>query len=288
LIPNHYYSSVADIRRLKKTRNIWAKKSALPGIEYNLEDQAKNLRAICTPFKKEYVGNYNRQEATAANFGAGFGFIEPQALHSIIRYYKPKRIVEIGSGVSTFCSFKAIEINEKEINQKSNMICIEPNPSESLKTLKEVQIIQKEIQTIPFDVFTELKEGDLLFIDSSHTVKPASDVNYIILEILPRLRSGVIVHFHDIYLPYDYQRDLLTSYFQWCETSLLRAFLINNDRVKIIFCLSSLHYDKQAVMMDVFPDYKPQLDENGLTYGIYPSFKEADEHFPSSLYLQIL
>lgn len=288
LIPDHYYSSIANIDKLRKTRTVWAKKSELPGISYNLEEQARNLRVICAPFKNEYIGNRNYREAVSTHFGPGFGYIEAQALHSVIRHYKPRRIVEVGSGVSTFCSLKATEINEKETNQESSIVCIEPYPSEKLKALKGVQIIQKEVQTIPYEVFTELAEGDILFVDSSHTVKPASDVNYIILEVLPRLNSGVVVHFHDIFLPYDYQRDLLTSYFQWCETSLLRAFLIDNERVRIVFCLSSLHYNKQATLKEVFPEYKPQQDTDGLTYGIYPPFSNIDEHFPASLYLQFV
>jgi hypothetical protein len=141
---------------------------------------------------------------------------------------------------------------------------------------------------LPFRFFTNLEKGDLLFIDSSHTVKPGSDVNYIILEILPRLNKGVIVHFHDIFLPYDYQRDVLTNYFQWCETALLRAFLINNNKTKITFCLSMLHYDRQDSLKEVFPEYQPQNDVNGLTYGIYEPFTAINEHFPASIYIQIL
>lgn len=222
------------------------------------------------------------------HFGPGFGYIEAQALHSVIRYFKPRKIVEVGSGVSTFCSLNATQVNKKENNLDSEITCIEPHPSENLRILKGVQIIQKEVQTIPYNVFTDLQENDLLFVDSSHTVKPGSDVNYIILEILPRLNRGVVVHFHDIYLPYDYQRDILTNFFQWCETSLLRAFLVNNDKVKIVFCLSGLHYDYPAVLKEVFPEYRPQHDIEGLTYGIYEPFKVIEEHFPASIYLQFL
>ena len=290
LIPNHYYSPVANIDKLRKTKDFWAIKSELPGILYDLEEQAINLRTICTPFKKEYIENSNYLDAVANHFGPGFGYIEAQALHCMIRYYKPRKIVEVGSGVSTFCSLKAMEINKKETNQKSSITAIEPNPSENLKKLKGIQIIQKEVQLVPHTVFTELESGDILFIDSSHTVKPGSDVNYLILEILPRLKSGVIVHFHDIFLPYDYQREILTSFFQWSETSLLRAFLINNDKVRIVFCLSCLHYDKQVTLRDIFPKYTPQKDIDGLSYGLYPPFlplNNINDHFPSSIYLQI-
>jgi predicted O-methyltransferase YrrM len=273
---------------LLKTREIWANKSELPGVVFDLEKQIENLKNICVPFKKEYAGNNIYREALEKNFGHGFGYIEAQALHSVVRYFKPRKIVEVGSGTSTFCSLKAAQINKNETRVNSEIVCIEPYPHKSLRMLPEVQIIQKEVQTIPYELFTSLQERDLLFIDSSHTVKPSSDVNFIILEILPRLQKGVIVHFHDIFFPYDYQRDILTSYFQWCETSLLRAFLINNSKINIVFCLSSLHYNKPEILKIVFPEYQPQNDVNGLTYGFYPPFANIEKHFPTSIYLQFL
>jgi len=130
-----------------------------------------------------------------------------------------------------------------------------------------------------------LQQGDLLFIDSSHTVKPGGDVNYLILEVLPRLRKGVIVHFHDIYLPFDYQRDVLQTFFHWAETSLLRAFLIFNDKARIIFCLSHLHYERRDALREVFLEYSPQGDVNGLRLEEYKPFKLVPEHYPSSIYI---
>ena len=288
LVPDHYYSSLSNMNKLRGSKAIWAKKSQLPGVAYDLEEQVKTLHVISSSFKKEYAGNYVFLEGQRRHFGLGFGYIDAQALHCIIRHYKPKRIVEVGSGVSTYCSVKALELNRKETKQQSSMTCIEPYPSEMLRCLQGVQIIPQEVQTVPMQVFLNLEAGDLLFIDSSHTVKPGSDVNYLILEVLPRLKPGVIVHFHDIFLPFDYQRDLLTNYFQRCETSLLRAYLIDNHKTKILFCLSGLHYDRKAALKEVFPEYKPQKDLNGLTDGFYPPFHdEGQEHFPSSIYLQI-
>ncbi len=146
--------------------------------------------------------------------------------------------------------------------------------------------MKDRVQSIPVSKFEELTSGDLLFIDSSHTVRPGGDVNYLILEVLPRLSKGVFVHFHDIFLPYDYPRNVLNSYFQWMETSLLRAFLINNHKVRILFCLSHLHYDRQDSLKDVFPDYNPAPDENGLE--IDDKTDPDKQHFPASIYLEIL
>ena len=287
ILPNHYYSSVADINHLKKTKKIWAKKSTMPEIKLDLDEQIKNLKTICSPYKNEYLGNKIYKKAVSLHFGPGFGYIEAQALHSVIRHYKPKKIIEIGSGVSTYCSVTAVKMNTKELHQNSDIICIDPFPSAQLQMIKNITLIKKEVQTIPIKLFTDLNSNDILFIDSSHTVKPSSDVNYIILEILPRLHKGVIVHFHDIYFPYDYQRGILNSFFQWSESSLLRAFLISNYKVEIIFCLSILHYDRKSDLKEVFPEYNPSLDKNGLTDEIYEPFKEKSQHFPSSIYFQI-
>src|SRR4030095_8150769 len=128
--------------------------------------------------------------------------------------------------------------------------------------------------------FADLGEGDLLFIDSSHVVQVGSDVNHIVLEVLPRLRKGVIVHFHDIYLPYDYNRGFLDRITFPLETSLVHAYLIGNRAIEMIACLSLLHYDRREGLRELFPDYNPQNDADGL---FAPG---GGRHFPSSLWLR--
>ena len=121
-----------DINKLKKTKNIWAKKSDLPGIEVDLDKQIQLLEKICLPYQKEYKGNTEFKFAVNNGFGPGFDYIEAQTLHSVIRYYKPKNIIEIGSGVSTWCALKAADRNEAETGEKLNFTSIEPFPSKML------------------------------------------------------------------------------------------------------------------------------------------------------------
>lgn len=201
-----------------------------------------------------------------------------------MRHYKPRRIIEVGSGVSTYCISAALDRNREEAAGPSTITCIEPNPSDSLRRFGKATLLAERVQTLAPGFFSVLEANDLLFIDSSHTVKPGGDVNYLILEVLPRLRKGVIVHFHDIYFPYDYQRDLLRTFLQYSETALLHAFLIGNSLARIVFCLSQLHYERHSELTRVFPDYDPQPAVNGLTAeGVC-----RKQHFPSSLYLRIL
>ena len=289
--PAHYYSSIPNLNELIESKSLWAKKSNLYGLNINMEDQIENIKTICLPFKNEYLENKIFNYGTENKFGPGYGYIEAQALHSIIRKYKPKRVIEVGSGVSTWCILKANDLNKlQEGFVDFKLTCIEPYPNSVLKSLQEVNLIEKKVQEIAFEEeFYKLEKNDILFIDSSHTVKVGSDVNYIILEILPRLKPGVIVHFHDIFIPYDYNRNTLSTFFHWSETTLLRAFLINNKNARIIFCMSQLHYDAKSTLEEVFPEYNPQNDKDGLLDEKYVNFEQIhQEHFPSSIYIEIV
>lgn len=287
ILPVHYYSPVPNVHELRRTLALWTKKSDLPGVSMSLDEQIANLRTICLPYQHEYAGNQVYLEGVSNHCGPGYGYIEAQTLHAVIRRYKPQRIVEVGSGVSTYCMLAALALNQKETGRSAKLVSIEPYPSEKLRRLPEIQLIPQPVQTAPVELFKALGPGDMLFVDSSHTVKPGSDVNYLILEVLPILQSGVMVHFHDIFLPYDYQRDVLCTLFYWAETSLLRAFLIGNDKAKVLFCLSHLHYERKGVLREVFPEYSPQADTNGLRPEKYKPFDSIPEHFPSSIYIQI-
>ncbi|MEM6327978.1 MAG: class I SAM-dependent methyltransferase [Bacteroidota bacterium] len=277
--PVHYYVPLANFHELKRTKPVWARRSDLPGVTSSLDKQASRLQEICIPFREEYTGNITYHEAVNRHFGPGYGYIEAQALHGVVRHYKPLRVIEVGSGVSTLCMLRALELNEQETGQPFALTCIEPYPSNALRALDRIRLVESPVQTCSMEMFEELGSGDLLFIDSSHAVRPGGDVNYLILEVLPRLSPGVVIHFHDIYLPYDYPRDVLKTYFQWMETSLLRAYLIHNNRARILFCLSQLHYDRHEALTEAFPEYVPAPDDNGLE-------TTGRGHFPASIYIR--
>ena len=286
VVPVHYYVGVPDVIELERTTGEWQRKSELPGIELDLDAQLDALRAACVPYQAEFAGNSTYLEAIARSYGPGYGYVEAQALHSVIRHYKPRRIIEVGSGVSTHCMLTALELNRRDGAEPAAMTCVEPYPSARLRQTSGIKLLEHRVQAVPVDVFRQLQAGDFLFIDSSHTVKPGSDVNYLFLEILPVLAPRVIVHIHDIYLPYDYQRNVLKTFLHWSETSLLRAYLTHNSRVSILFCLSLLHYERQGQLRDVFPEYDPAPDVNGLNIDTVRPFEQLRGHFPSSIYLE--
>lgn len=286
ILPHHYYAAEPDILELERTRDTWSRPLSLRGIRVDLDEQAAHLHTICTPYRAEYMGSPWYRQAVSEGYGPGYGSIEAQALHAIVRYLRPARIIEIGSGVSTRCAFAATQLNAAETGREASITCIEPHPSAALQRLAArtdtVKILRDPVQQVPLNTFAELQENDIMFVDSSHVLKAGSDVGHIVLEILPTLARGVAVHFHDIYLPYAYQRDVLKTFLHNNETPLVAAFLAYNYRFQIIFCLSQLHYDRAEALATVFPDYRPQPGWRGLrTSG-------SAGHFPSALWLRVV
>ena len=253
ILPNHYYTPVADRHRLALTSSSWARRAELRGIDTAAGPQVDWLAANVAPFEAEYRGNAVYKTGMTQGFGPGYGYIEAQCYHGVLRALKPRRVVEIGSGVSTWCALQALEINAAE-GRPGRVTCIEPYPSDFLRAAA-IDLVAQPVEQLAPSYFDTLEAGDVLFIDSTHAVRPGGDVLYIYLSLLPRLKPGVIVHIHDIYLPFLYQRDVLTTLFQWTETALLAALLTNNDKLRILVCLSQLSYDAPEALARTFPDY---------------------------------
>lgn len=274
--PRHYYSSAPDLRGLAASREFWRSPSQLPGLHVDLDEQIAWLENTCKRFLDEYRGNAVFEKS--GRLGPGYGYIEAQALHGILRSVRPRQYLEVGSGVSTHVAVQALARNAKD-GRPGTVTCIEPYPREWLTSDARVHLHRTPVQAVDLDMFTSLTAGDVLFVDSSHVVKPGSDVNFLVLEVFPRLAPGVIVHLHDMYLPYDYQCDLLDSVLHWAETSLVRAFLTHNAHARILACMSHLHYERPEQLRVVFPDYQPAPNNDGLRAG--------EGHFPSSLWFEV-
>lgn len=158
-------------------------------------------------------------------------------LHSIIREYNPKHIIEIGSGYSTAVMLDA---NEYYMGGQIDITCIEPYPERLFSILKDgddkILSLRKDfVQNIILDEFDNLEENDILFIDSSHVAKMGGDVPYEYFNILPRLKKGVIIHIHDIFYPFTYPDKWIVGGRAYNEAFILRALLMNNNAYKMIF-----------------------------------------------------
>ncbi|WP_432021167.1 class I SAM-dependent methyltransferase [Streptomyces sp. 1222.5] len=274
--PRHYYSSAPDLRGLAESRELWRRPSSLPGLQIDLDEQMAWLEKACKPFIDEYRGD--RIFEDSGDLGPGYGYIEAQALHGILRSLCPGRYFEVGSGFSTHVALQALTRNAED-GRPGTVTCVDPYPRDWLCRDARIDLHRLPVQAVDLAMFTSLTAGDVLFVDSSHVVKPGSDVNFLVLEVFPRLAPGVIVHVHDIYLPYDYQCDLLASVLHWAETTLVRAFLVNNSRARILACMSHLHYERPGEMQAVFPDYHPAPHIDGLLAG--------EGHFPAPLWFEV-
>jgi len=178
----------------------------------------------------------------------------------------------------------------------TRITCIDPFPSNFLRlaaSRKQITLIDRPAQEVADEYLLDTGPGDLVFVDSTHTVKPGSEVNKIILEVLPRLSQDVFVHFHDITFPYDYGRSLLDSdLFFWQESALLHAFLIGNSRYSIRVALSMVHHAASGELQAALPAYKPATQVQGLNRSRHRGGGVLDRpgsgHFPSSAYFQVI
>jgi hypothetical protein len=162
----------------------------------------------------------------------------------MIRYFKPKKFIEIGCGFSTMVATRAHQNNLKENPQAvCQHICIEPYEMPWLEKLN-VQVIRSKVELTDKAMFSSLNRNDILFIDSSHMIRPQGDVLFEFLEILPILQSGVIVHVHDVFTPRDYPKEwIIDKHSFWNEQYLLEAFLSHNSDFEIIGALNFLKHE---------------------------------------------
>lgn len=263
---NHYYSNIPDLNELSP--NIFLKESELVGININESEQISLLREFETKYRLEYDA-WPKKPSTYYDFHisqTSFRSVDAQILHCMIRHFKPSQVIEVGSGYSSMITAKALLLNEKGNGNNFNFTAIEPYPNENLiKGIPGLKtVIAKFIQDVDLKIFKNLQENDVLFLDSTHTVKIGGDVNYEILELLPRLNKGVIVHIHDIFLPYEYPESWITSGERmWLEQYLLQAFLCNNDTYKIIWMSHFMHRKHSELLKNSMNYYEENLPYKG-------------------------
>jgi hypothetical protein len=220
--PIHFYEPLPDFRSLKVEEIEKAKRH--PALDFREPQQLSLLRDLTTEFSAELRLLADQKLPEFVN--SFFSDFDAAVYYSLIRHLKPRRIIEIGGGFSTRVANRALACNSRE-GDPGKLICIEPYPESRLTSATlEVELIQKRVEEIEPSFFSCLEPNDILFIDSSHTVKFGSDVCYEILEILPSLVSGVWVHVHDIFLPNDYPAEwLMERRLALNEQYLLEGFL---------------------------------------------------------------
>ncbi|MDP1737478.1 MAG: class I SAM-dependent methyltransferase [Caulobacter sp.] len=281
VLPKHFYSQVPDLAQMRALSS-WRAPMSLTGVAgRDLDGQVAFAAACLPPEVRAVLADRDvHAEAIAANGSdGGYGQIEAEFLYGFVRAHRPARVVQIGCGVST----AVIEAAGVDAGYRPQILCVDPYPTDFLRRRHAaggIALLAEPAQEVDLAVLTDLGAVDLLFIDSTHAVKPGSEVNRIVLEVLPRLAPGVFVHFHDIYFPYDYPRRLLSGdLFFHSESTLVHAFLVGNANCRIEASLSMLHYGARETMKSWFAHYDPQTDQQGLA-------GEGGRHFPSALWLR--
>jgi predicted O-methyltransferase YrrM len=234
----HYYSPIPSAEDvLSHVNSRKPPGNELNGINLNEHTQKKLIN--------EFADFYNdlpfpNQPLSGTRYYYGnewFRHADAIILYAFLRKYKPSKIIEIGSGFSSAVILDTVEIF---FSQRPEITFIEPYPERLINLFRDgdretVRLIDRKLQDVPLELFLTLESGDLLFVDSSHVVKCNSDVQLLLFEILPLLKPGVIVHFHDVFYPFDYPTEWLKEGRYWNENYFLRAFLSYNSEWSIQF-----------------------------------------------------
>jgi predicted O-methyltransferase YrrM len=238
-IRDHYYEpqiSYSETFDAGKPRNLF--------IDFRTAQQIQSLSQLqFSDEMRSWRLKGHHSESTWFLNNPSFGPGDADMYYLLVRNIKPKKIIEIGSGFSTLVCIEAIKKNSEE-GASTELTCIEPYEMPWLAQSKQVQLIRQSVEKVDMAVFKSLGENDILFIDSSHIIRPENDVLFEYLELLPQLNKGVIIHVHDIFSPRHYRKEWLQEEFRfWNEQYLLEAFLYYNDSFEIMYALNHLKND---------------------------------------------
>lgn len=264
-----YYSTLPVLEEIEQTRERWDRPSELPGVAYDVEAMKDRLTALADKWEDDFAAGAGDYLAnTRAGFGPGYPAFDARTLYYLLREHKPARYLEVGSGLSTYYATLAAARNASD-GAPLKITCVEPYPFPALTELPGFELVQGFVQDVPAARFEELDDGDVLFIDSSHSLKIDSDVAYLFLEILPRVKPGVLVHIHDVPFPYNTPFPADTWLFgerwpvYWNEAMIVQSFLAFNSAFDVLLSTPMIRHTDERFLADRFPDYVPvQRDPN--------------------------
>ncbi len=240
--PVHYYSPIPNTGELAAD---YPRSSQLIGLDLNEPRQQEYLTSVFPRYAGEcrHFQDDTRESGKFSANNAFFYGIDPYVYYCMIRHHRPERVIEVGAGFSTTVALEAAEKNGAV-----KITAVEPYPSRMLRANADrMTLLEQKVERLDFRIFEALTENDILFIDSSHVARTGSDVTYLFSEVLPRLKPGVLVHVHDIFLPDPYPQHLVTQKHQfWNEQFILQAYLTGHTTARIIF---ANHY-----MVTRYPD----------------------------------
>jgi predicted O-methyltransferase YrrM len=237
----HFHSPIVNVSEVNE--RFWQRARApiplsLPGIRISLSSQIEMWR-LMLPHLREIPFQPDKRTGFRYYFeNPSYSYGDASVLYSMLRIFRPQRVVEVGSGYSSACTMDTVD---HYLDGRVAVTFIEPYPSLLRQildsdTLGRTTLHESPVQDVALTVFEQLNNRDILFIDSTHIMKTASDVCYELFDILPRLAPGVLIHFHDVFWPFEYPASwVLEENRSWNELYGLRAFLMYNGGFEIIF-----------------------------------------------------
>lgn len=249
LVRRDFYGPVPDWEALPA--DAFERESPLRGIDMDLDRGVSELRSL-EPFLTEFVAPQGFHWGNRM-----YGRVEADVLHALIRQRKPARVIELGSGFSSLLITAAMRRNADE-GHPGRYRVYDPYPRDFVRRgIDGMDFRPISARDVPLQEFEALEEGDVLFFDTSHTVKLGSEVNYLVLDVLPVLRPGVLVHVHDVFLPYEYPRSFFEKGMYWNEQYLLQAFLAQNPAWEVALPAFALARQRPEDVAALVPSYEP-------------------------------
>ena len=251
----NYYAPIPDLEALPD--DVWDRRTAMRGIAFDVDAQIAFAEAELAPFIAEAAFPRTAPPGEFALDNAMYSSADAEIAYAMVRRFRPSRIVELGSGFSTLAMARACIANATE-GAPTRLEAFDAFPRgvvpDGAPGVTAVHAVSA--QDVPLDTFASLDAGDVLFVDTSHAVRMAGDVNFVVLEVLPLLKPGVLVHFHDIWLPHEYHRALTEVLgMHWTEQYLLQAYLAGNAGVEVLFATHAVveaHRERMEALVPSF------------------------------------
>lgn len=228
------YSPVPDVPGPEAAA--WSRPSALAGWSLDLERQLTRVEERLAPWFAEIAPPRIPPFGVKLDNGY-FAGLDALLLWATLRELRPARVLELGAGHSTLFVLGALDANGT-----GTLTSVDPSPRLPASALAHPRLTleQRSANETPLASFVELSAGDVLFVDTTHTVKRGSEVNRLILDVLPRLAAGVVVQIHDVFLPWDYPRQWFVRGTYLAEQYLVQAYLAENPHWEVLAASQAL------------------------------------------------
>lgn len=257
--PGHYYSPVPSMKEIQEAEGrIFGRPAPLEGLNLNEDAQMRMLEQLAPLAEGVTFATDPEPDARYYTNNPSYGPGDALVLQSFLRYLKPKNYLEVGSGWTTAL---ALDTNERWLDNRMRVTCIEPYPIDLRRLLRpgdDIEIVESGVQDVDLSRFRDLGPGDLLFIDCSHVVKTGSDAHHLITKVLPAVPAGVYIHIHDIFWPFEYPKEWVYEGRAWSEIYLIQAFLSFNPVFEIVFFNDWLLKERYDALRDAIPPLASQ------------------------------